>query len=68
MTPVPTVIAWMLGVAGVAVLAKAVSRQWRNVNATLHPEEARPETFAREKLPTLRYDPRTGMYRADNRR
>ncbi len=68
MTPVPTVIAWMLGVAGVAVLAKAVSRQWRHVNATLHPEDMQPEPIVREKLPTLRYDPRTGMYRADNRR
>ena len=66
--PVPTVIAWMVGVAGVAVLAKAVSRQWRNVNATLHPEEMQPEPVVREKLPTLRYDPRTGLYRADNRR
>lgn len=66
--PVPTVIAWMLGAAGVAVLAKTVSRQWRNVNAALHPEEMRPEPVVREKLPTLRYDPRTGLYRADTRR
>ena len=66
--PVPTVIAWMLGAAGVAVLAKTVTREWRKVNAALHPEEMRPEPVQRESLPTLRYDPRTGMYRADNRR
>lgn len=58
----------MLGAAGVAVLAKAVSRQWRNVNDALHPHEMQPEPIVREKLPTLRYDPRTGVYRADGRR
>jgi len=66
--PVPVVLAWVVGAAGVAVLAKAVARQWRNVNAALHPEELQPEPIVREKLPTLRYDPRTGKYRADNSR
>ena len=68
MTSVPTMIAWMLGAAGIAVLAKTVSRHWHHVNATLHPEEMQPEPVVREKLPTLRYDPRTGVYRADGRR
>lgn len=70
--PVPTVLAWMVGVAGVAVLAKTVSKEWRKVNAALHPRAKRPDPhgsesspFAREALPTLRRDPRTGIYRAE---
>ncbi len=76
--PVPTVLAWMVGVAGVAVLAKTVSREWKKVNAALHPQRAKRQSpfgdpfgndspFARESLPTLRRDPRTGIYRADPR-
>jgi hypothetical protein len=65
--PVPTVVAWMVGAAGVALLAKAVTKEWKKVNATLRPNPARQaaEPFARESLPTLRRDPRTGIYRAD---
>ena len=56
--PVPTVLAWMVGVAGVAVLAKTVSREWKKVNAALHPQPKRQDPFgnespfARETLPT----------------
>lgn len=72
--PVPTVLAWMVGVAGVAVLAKTVSKEWKKINAALHPQRAKRSNpfgsdspFARESLPTLRRDPRTGIYRADPR-
>ncbi len=71
--PVPTVLAWMVGVAGVAVLAKTVSKEWKKVNAALHPQRTKQDPFgseapfARESLPMLRRDPRTGIYRADPR-
>jgi len=65
--PLPVVAAWTLGVAGVAVLAKVVAREWRRVNATLHPQRASAdaEPVSRESLKTLRRDPRTGVYRAE---
>jgi hypothetical protein len=53
--------------AGAAVLAKALAKEWRKVNATLHAQRAAPESepVSREKLKTLRRDPRTGIYRAE---
>jgi hypothetical protein len=65
--PVPTVLAWMVGVAGVAALAKVAAKEWKKAQATMRPADARraTEPFRRESLPTLRRDPRTGIYRAD---
>lgn len=64
--PLPIVVAWTLGAAGVAVMARALAKEWRKVNATLHAQRAAPEEpIVREKLKTLRRDPRTGIYRAE---
>jgi hypothetical protein len=64
--PLPVGLAWTLGAVGAAALAKLLAKEWQRVNATLHPQKPAPaENFAREKLPTLRRDPRTGIYRPD---
>jgi hypothetical protein len=67
MPPIPPVIMWTVGVLGAAALARALMREWRRVNATLHAPHRQPasDELAREQIPTLRRDPRTGVYRAD---
>ncbi|HEX4553930.1 MAG TPA: hypothetical protein VH249_08095 [Xanthobacteraceae bacterium] len=62
---VPPLIGWALGALGAAVLARFVAAEWRRVNDTLHPAEPAPEEVVREKFPTLRRDPRSGVYRPD---
>jgi hypothetical protein len=62
--PLPVMLAWTAGALGAAALARLLSKEWQRVNATLH-ERAPAETVAREKLPTLRRDPRTGVYHLD---
>jgi hypothetical protein len=47
------------------VLARFVANEWRRVNDTLHPAEPAPDEVVREKFPTLRRDPRSGVYRPD---
>jgi hypothetical protein len=66
--PLPAVLAWTLGAVGAAALAKVLAKEWQRVNATLHAQDAAPapvEKVVRESLPTLRRDPRTGVYRPD---
>jgi hypothetical protein len=61
----PFVIATLGGVAAAAV-AKLAVNEWRRVNAVLHPQEPIPVKETRpQPLPTLRRDPRTGIYRPD---
>ena len=61
----PPMIAWALGAIGAAVVAKVVTKEWRRVNEHLHPSEPVAET-ASEKLPTLRRDPSSGVYRVES--
>jgi hypothetical protein len=60
---IPPLIAWALGTLGAAVAAKTLVKEWRRVNAHLHPDE--PVTQTREQVPTLRRDPNSGIYRPD---
>ena len=63
MTPI---VAGAFAAAAAAVVAKFVSNEWQRINAVLHPQE--PEFIrepVRRNLPTLRRDPRTGIYRPD---
>jgi hypothetical protein len=64
--PLPVMLAWTAAAVGAAALARVLSKEWQRVNATLHAQKHAPaETVMREKLPTLRRDPRTGVYRPD---
>jgi hypothetical protein len=47
-------------------LTRVLIREWRRVNEMLHPRKvAANDQVRREGLPTLRRDPRTGIYRPD---
>ena len=63
--PLPTATLWVLGAAGTVVIARLLAKEWQRVNAALHPTRAAPvnDKMARAQLPTLRRDPRTGIYR-----
>jgi hypothetical protein len=62
---VPPVIAWAVGAVAAAVLAKLAAKEWRRVNDELHPRQATANDIPREKLQTLRRDPRSGVYRPE---
>jgi hypothetical protein len=62
---IPPLVAWALGTLGAAVVAKVLVKEWRRVNAHLHPNEPMTEAPRREKIPTLRRDPQSGIYRPD---
>jgi hypothetical protein len=52
-------------VAAVA-LTRVLVREWRRVNEILHTRKvASSDQLRREAFPTLRRDPRTGVYRPD---
>jgi hypothetical protein len=57
---VPPLVAGALGVLGTVALAKLVAREWRRVNAELHPDDD-----GRDVLPRLRRDPDTGVFRPE---
>ena len=60
---IPPLVIWALGVVGAAALARFVKHEWQRVNAELHPRETSPERFDRDRLPTRKRDPKTGVYR-----
>jgi hypothetical protein len=64
---IPPLVIWALGAVGAAALARFVKHEWQRVNAELHPREtaSSPDRFDRDRLPTLRRDPMTGVYRVD---
>jgi len=60
------VLAVTLGAAAAAAVAKVVVNEWRRVNAVLHPKPVPvKESENRQSLPTLKLDPRTGVYRPE---
>ena len=62
---IPPVIAWALGALGAAVIVKFAAKEWRRVNAVLHPRAPVREEVPRDKLPTLKRDPASGVYRPE---
>jgi hypothetical protein len=60
------VLAMTLSAAAAATVAKVVVNEWRRINAMLHPVPLK-ETENRKAMPTLKLDPRTGIYRPDAR-
>ena len=61
----PPLIGWALGALGAAVVAKVLAREWQRVNDELHPGEPIAEAPVREKIPALRRDPQSGVYRPE---
>jgi len=62
---IPPLVSWTLGALGAAVVAKVLVREWHRVNGTLHPSEPIRQAPAREKIPVLRRDPVSGVYRPE---
>ena len=62
---IPPVIGWALVAIGGAAVVKLAAKEWRRVNAALHPREPAPEEIKRDKLPKLKRDPASGEYRPD---
>jgi hypothetical protein len=62
---IPPVIGWALVALGGAAIVKLAAKEWRRVNAALHPREPAREEVPRDKLPTLRRDPASGVYRPE---
>lgn len=61
----PPLIGWALGALAAAVVAKVLSREWQRVNDKLHPHEPFAAAPACEKIPVLRRDPKSGVYRPE---
>jgi hypothetical protein len=61
----PPLIGWALGALGAAVVAKVLAKEWQRVNGELHPREPFAEAPARETIPALRRDPKSGVYRPE---
>jgi hypothetical protein len=61
------ILAATLGAAAAAAMAKVVVHEWRRINEALHPRQPATvkENSNRQALPTLRRDPRTGIYRPE---
>jgi hypothetical protein len=60
---IPPLVIWAIGVVGAATLARFVKSEWQRVNAEVHPRETAGDRVDRKRLPTLRRDPKTGVYR-----
>jgi hypothetical protein len=65
MLPLPPVIAWTLGAVGAVLMTKLLAREWRRVNAELDAQARSADQMRPQKIPTLRRDPRTGVYRPE---
>lgn len=65
MLPLPPVVAWTLAAIGAVAVSKVLAREWRRVNAELDAQERAAEAVARDRLPTLRRDPQSGVYRPE---
>ena len=63
---IPPIITAAFGALGAATLARVLVREWRRVNADLDQvSAAAADRVDRERLPKLRRDPRTGVYRPE---
>jgi hypothetical protein len=65
MPALPPVLLWTAGIAGAVALAKLIRREYRRVNAELDQTRMAPVASKAERAshPTLKRDPRTGVYR-----
>jgi hypothetical protein len=67
MPPVPPMLGWTIAAVATAALGRLLVREWRRVNEMLDAQELSAATgeLQREAFPTLRPDPRTGVYRPE---
>jgi hypothetical protein len=65
MLPFPPVIAWTLGAIGAVFMSKLLAREWRRVNDELDAQQRTAEPMRPQDIPTLRRDPRTGVFRPE---
>jgi hypothetical protein len=66
MLPVPPVLGWTIAAVATAALGRLLVREWRRVNEMLEAQELSASAeLPREAFPTLRPDPRTGVYRPE---
>jgi hypothetical protein len=66
MAPIPPVFGWTAGLVAAVALTRVLIKEWRRVNEVLHPRKvATNDRVRRDAIPTLRRDPRTGIYRPD---
>ncbi len=62
---IPQAIGWVLGAVGAAVVGRVLARQWRRVNEELNPHDSLTETPGQGRIPALRRDPQSGIYRPE---
>jgi hypothetical protein len=66
MPPIPPVLGWTIAAMATAALGRLLVREWRRVNDMLEAQElSGTAELGRESFPTLRPDPRTGVYRPE---
>ncbi len=58
-------IGWTLGALGAIMVAKVAAKEWQRINEELHPHEPVTDAPMREKIPALRRDPTSGVYRPE---
>lgn len=62
---IPQIVLWTAGAIGAFALARFLKREYDRVNAELEAARLTPvvSKAERDRNPTLRRDPRTGVYR-----
>jgi hypothetical protein len=60
----PRFLVWAFGAVGSAILARVVTRLVRRVERELN-EQRMSEAVVKERLPRLRLDPKTGVWRPE---
>jgi hypothetical protein len=60
--PLAPLIVVVAGLVGSAVIARMVRKEWKRINAKLH---AATDATDRDRMPKLKRDPETGVYRAE---
>jgi hypothetical protein len=59
------VLGWTLGILGTAVAAKLVAKEWRRMNEELQAHTPLRGSPVQERIPVLRRDPKSGVYRPE---
>jgi hypothetical protein len=66
--PLPHLIAWTIGALGVAALVRLIAKEHRRVNDDLERvRDAVADKNERARHPILKRDPRSGIYRPQQR-